>query len=430
MIFCLLGATFSTNNMGVGALTAGAIEAILHQFPYAEISLLDYGKKRVTYQFHLNEQAIPVKLINLRFSKKIYLKNNIALLLFLAILIRLIPLQKVRNKIYSLNDILRQISQADIFASIAGGDSFSDIYGLERLLYVSLPQFLVLFMRKKLFMLPQTLGPFNGKTAKSIARYILKRARLIYSRDYAGLDEMRELLDNKTELNKFRFCYDVGFVIQPVQPRNLLLDDFILDKKSDKPLVGVNVSGLLFMGGYTHNNMFGLKVDYRNLIHETIDFVIRKKKANVLLVPHVFGRDNPESDAAVCAKLYNDLKSLYGDRISLVEGGYNQNEIKYIIGHCDFFIGSRMHACIAALSQHIPAVTIAYSRKFIGVLQSIAMESLVADPRIMSSQEIIKIIDTAYDNRSQLRLELLRIMPEVKKAVYALMRDIYLLSQN
>ncbi len=28
-------------------------------------------------------------------------------------------------------------------------------------------------------------------------------------------------------------------------------------------LVGLNISGLLLAGGYTHDNMFGLRADYR-----------------------------------------------------------------------------------------------------------------------------------------------------------------------
>lgn len=426
MKICLLGATFSTNNMGVGALTAGTIETILYHDPDAEICLLDYGKERLTYQFRYKGRVIPVRLINLRFSKKVYLNNNIALLLLLSLIIRMIPSSKVKEKIYSFNEYLHQIAQADIFASIAGGDSFSDIYGMARFYYVSLPQLLVLFMGKKLYLLPQTLGPFKGTIAKLVARYILRRSRLIYSRDYAGLEEMQKLLGKENISHKLKFCYDVGFVIDAVKPQRLDVNNDILRKKRVKPLVGVNVSGLLFMGGYTQNNMFDLKTDYRVLVNEIIHFMIKEKKASVLLVPHVFGSgDNPESDSVVCEKIYHELKSVYGDQISLVRGRYNQNEIKYIIGLCDFFIGSRMHACIAALSQCIPAVTIAYSKKFIGVMQTIGVAELVADPRKLEKDEILSIIDEAFEKRASLKGHLEKTMPLVKGTVHNLFREIY-----
>jgi len=38
---------------------------------------------------------------------------------------------------------------------------------------------------------------------------------------------------------------------------------------------------------------------------------------------------------------------------------YGPSETKFLIGHCDFFVGARMHACIAAVSQYVPAVTLA-----------------------------------------------------------------------
>lgn len=414
----LLGATFSTSNMGVGALTAGTIKCILHRFPGAEIFLLDYGKEKQIYDFQLDNRVVPIQLLNMRFSKKIYLKNNIAVLLFLALALKLIPSQKIRNSIISRNFYLRHIAESDIVASIAGGDSFSDIYGLSRFFYVTLPQLLVLFMGKQLVLLPQTLGPFKGRLARVIAKYILNRADVVYSREYTGIEEIRKFLGRRLKTSRVRFCYDVGFALDPVKPENLNLGAFFEKRTNDSCVVGLNISGLLFVGGYTKNNMFGLKIDYRELIYTLIDRLMQKKNVMVILVPHVFGSpEHIESDSVVCAKIHDELKTKYKDRLFGARGYYNQNGIKYIIGLCDFFIGSRMHACIAALSQNIPAVAIAYSKKFFGVLQTIGAESLVADPRTMEKEEILSIIDKAYENRISLKEKLQKTIPQVKETV-------------
>ena len=87
----LLGATFSTQNMGVGALAAGAITCIKHQFSDARICFVDYGETRQTYGFRCNGSVVPIPLVNIRFSKKIYLPNNIVFLIVLALALRLIP---------------------------------------------------------------------------------------------------------------------------------------------------------------------------------------------------------------------------------------------------------------------------------------------------------------------------------------------------
>src|SRR5687768_12571287 len=88
---CILGATFNTGNMGVSMLAAGAIRCVLHRFPHADIMLLDYARKGYDFDFPHNGRLIPIRFVNLRFSKKVYLANNIALLLLLALVSRLIP---------------------------------------------------------------------------------------------------------------------------------------------------------------------------------------------------------------------------------------------------------------------------------------------------------------------------------------------------
>jgi polysaccharide pyruvyl transferase WcaK-like protein len=166
------------------------------------------------------------------------------------------------------------------------------------------------------------------------------------------------------------------------------------------------------MGGYSRANMFGLKIDYKKLIPELIDVMIRAHDSSVILIPHVFGLDG-ESDSVICQELYSSLNERYGGRLLLASGEYNESEIKYVIGLCEFFIGSRMHACIAALSQNIPTVSIAYSNKFIGVMQTIGVAELVADPRKLDVEQIVRLIGDAFEHRARIRKHLDKVMPMV-----------------
>ena len=427
----LLGVSFNTRNMGVGALAAGAVKCIKHCYPGSDIKLLDYGKKAETHNLNVAGKDELIELINLRFSKKLFLSNNVALLIVLAAAARLLPFKAVRRLLIDSNPYLCEIAEADMAASIAGGDSFSDIYGLERFFYVALPQVLILLMGKPLVQLPQTIGPFASRLPRSVAAAILRRSSIIYSRDYPGLLETRAMVGLKGKNERIRFCYDMGFVLDPVKPAEASIetDGPDLDRSlwaGASCTVGLNVSGLLYMGGYTRGNMFGLKADYRELVGEIIEFLIDRKKAAVVLVPHVFGGpEHTESDSVVCGRIYSELKPRYGKRLSLLSGTYDQGEIKHMIGACDFFIGSRMHACIAALSQCIPAVPIAYSRKFIGVMESIGVESYVADPCTLESGAILDIIDKAFENRAAIAEKLRAQMPAVKEKVLSLFREIH-----
>jgi colanic acid/amylovoran biosynthesis protein len=418
---CILGATFTTSNMGVSTLAAGTITCLLHRFPDADLFFLDYDKASFTQVVRLANRTVPVEFVNMRFSKKLYLSNHIAVLLLLSLGLKVIPLRKMRERLRDINRCLRRVHEADLVVSMSGGDSFSDIYGIRRFLYGTLPQVLVLFNEKRLVLLPQTLGPFRRKLSRLVARYILKGAEIVYSRDYSGVRNTKGLLAGNDKM--LRFAYDVGFAVDARSPHNLDLVGWP-KRPQGAAVVGLNVSGLLFMGGYTRDNMFGLRLDYKRLTYRLIDFLVREKKAMVLLVPHVFGtEEGSESDALVCKKLYEELRPRYGNNIAYVAGTYDQSEIKHVIGSCDFFIGARMHACIAALSQNIPAVAIAYSDKFIGVMETVGVESLVADARKMDEDAILKLIDEAYEQRNEIHNALELKMPQVKTQALDLFCD-------
>jgi polysaccharide pyruvyl transferase WcaK-like protein len=229
------------------------------------------------------------------------------------------------------------------------------------------------------------------------------------------------LLGSSLDQDRYKFCYDVGFVLDSIEPSHQEVVGLAVDKQLRSPLVGLNISGLLFMGGYTRNNAFGLRDDYRVLVTSLIDLLISKKGANVLIVPHVFGmQTDSESDSVVCEQVFATLEKKYEGRLGLVRGTYNQSEIKYLIGQCDFFVGSRMHACIAAISQLVPAVCIAYSDKFAGVMATVGVEGLVADARKMDQEAILGIVEKAYDERALLRRQLERKMPKVRETVLSL----------
>jgi polysaccharide pyruvyl transferase WcaK-like protein len=404
--------------MGVGALFMGAITCIKHAWPDAEISLLEYDDRPKTFECRIDGAIVSVGMIALRFSKKFYLSNNIAFLLVLSFILRLLPLGDVKNRIIRKNICLRHMHDADAVLSIAGGDSFSDIYGMGRFFYIALPLLWAITMGKKLVLMPQTIGPFKNLFACRIAAFIMKHSALVYARDNESL-VYAHLLMGSSNASKAHFCYDMGFVLSPVKPVTPALEGIIADKR-EKPLVGLNISGLLCVGGYNHDNMFGLKVDYAELIRSLIHYLLDEKKTMVLLVPHVFGAVD-ESDVSAANRFFDELTGRFGAELLLVRGDYDQNEIKYVIGQCDFFIGSRMHACIAALSQSIPAVGIAYSRKFAGVMRSIGVEELIADPRKSSKDEILELIGEALGSRDYWTRLLTERLPYIKNTVLNLL---------
>lgn len=418
----LLGASLDSDNRGIGALAMGALAILLNRYPGCDIRFVDYARTSHDTHAQVNGQAVSIGLVNLRFSWKPWLPNNIAWLLILALLGRLLG-ASARRRMAAGNPWLAQLAEADVAVAISGGDSFSDIYGLGRFLYMVLPQLLVIALGRPLVQLPQTIGPMKTTFAKRVARYIIEHSQIVYSREIDGIQETVDVLDLGDSRAKLRFGYDMGFVLEPRKPNGSASPKAAVDASQRRPLVGVNVSGLLSIGGYDGKNSFALRCDYLELVERLIIDLVDLHHADVLLVPHVFGTA-AESDIHAVNAVFDKLKVRFPTQLTKVDAVYDQGEIKYVIGQCDLFVGSRMHACIAALSQSVPAVAVAYSQKFAGVLESIGVGHLVADPRRLDIDAILAMVAETFSKRVSIRSHLSETMPRVRANVLNMLADV------
>ena len=416
MKICLLGASFDTGNLGVSALADSCIKVILNRWPCAEVTLLGTVVTDGEHRLKMSGREVRIKILSLRFCKNVFLRSHFCVLLLNALLLKMLPWRRFRKLLSEMNPHVETLLETDKVFDITGGDSFSDIYGLRRfLIFGFLQKWLVMQFSKELILLPQTYGPCKRSVTRLMAKHILKRASVVYARDYSSVEYVRYLLGNHSFNEKVRFMPDVAFVLDSREPEHIDVGSLDNKRTKDSIVVGLNISGLLFNGGYTQDNMFGLKTNYRELIYSVVEFLMKDRKILVLLVPHVFAPNRTvEDDPDACMEVYKKINKKYPGRIFITRGRYNHKEIKYIIGLCDFFIGSRMHACIAALSQSIPAVGIAYSKKFQGVFESIGLGNCVADAYQHNKNELLSTVRIALERRDQTRTHLNKVIPEVR----------------
>jgi polysaccharide pyruvyl transferase WcaK-like protein len=181
----------------------------------------------------------------------------------------------------------------------------------------------------------------------------------------------------------------------------------------------------MYHGGYTRDNMFGLKFNYKDFLSQLVLKLADETQADILLIPHTFGPPgNVNSDPDACRETMQAVPSSYRNRVHLVAREYNQYEIKGIIGLCDFLIGSRMHACIAGLSQCIPTVGVAYSKKFQGIFDSIDLGNLVIDARVVDIETAVEQVVDHYKNREDIGNRIKERVDIAKKKINETFRDI------
>ena len=178
----------------------------------------------------------------------------------------------------------------------------------------------------------------------------------------------------------------------------------------------------MFNGGYTRKNMFGLKLDYPTFLVRLLERLLENPDRQVLLVPHTFAPPTSvESDPAACRSIRAQLPAALQARVHLVEGEYDQSEIKAVIGGCDFFI---MHACIAALSQGIPAIGVAYSKKFRGVFETVGAADSIIDGRELDVAQAVNRALELYAQREVTRARLVTSVPTAQARLRTVFADL------
>lgn len=270
----------------------------------------------------------------------------------------------------------RDVARCDLVLDIGEGDSFTDIYGTKRFRRQMLSKFIVLWCRRPLVLSPQTIGPFDRPVARWIAVQAMKRCLRVFTRDSLSTEYVRTLgLGAHCEE-----AIDVAFRLPYTRPA---------PSASSRRQIGLNVSGLLFSGGYAGDNQFGLTVDYPALVRRLLAKWCADGANDVWLVPHVLSDRMPRDDDR---KAIATLLTEFPTAKAAPEFG-SPSEAKSFISGLDFLTGARMHACIAALSSGVAVVPLAYSRKFNGLFSSLGYEWL-ADGKALSTDEAFERIDS------------------------------------
>ena len=285
------------------------------------------------------------------------------------------------------------VRACDLVLDIGAGDSFSDIYGAKRFVKYILAKATVHLAGRPLVVSPQTIGPFQRPWVRALSFASLARSAAVFARDQLSID----FLQKAGFKGRVQLASDVALRLpyDPPAPR----------AASGAVKVGINISGLLMNGGYTKANMFGLTADYPALMRRLIRHFAALPGTEVHLVSHVISDVFPvEDDWRASAALVTELPPDLAARVILAPKFATPSEAKSYIAALDFFMGARMHACIAAFSSGVPVVPMAYSRKFAGLFDALGYPFTV-DCTTDSAEAIEARILVLFQTRDRLAAE-------------------------
>lgn len=287
------------------------------------------------------------------------------------------------------------LSQSDAVI-MTGGDIISLDYGLESLYYwVGICE-KAINLKKTTILWAASVGPFTANAhVEKHMKHFLARFTLITVREKASYDYLSRL-----GLKNIEMVIDPAFALDPEKYDTSSIG--LLNTENE--LLGFNISPLI--GKFRLNDQS--RDDLDNEIIEFIKQVIDTKGVNVMLIPHVdpLNGANENSDSHYMKAILDKLRALgYNEKkIDILPRTLNAAELKYVISKCDYFMGARTHATVAALSQHVPTTSIAYSIKAKGInFDLFGHNKYVLETPKISLDELNKHFDLLVSEKKEIK---------------------------
>ncbi len=309
---------------------------------------------------------------------------------------------KIRYKsIKFWTTLLKVFKKSDMIFDFTGGDSFSDIYGKKRFYMATLIKILAIKSKTPFILGPQTYGPYQRRLVKILAKKVIRESAEVFARDDVSRKFAADLANREVKI-----AADVAFAL-PYEKGNR-------QKDNAKIRIGINPSGLLWNGGYSHAKL-PLTVEYQRYCTDLLECLVSDDRYEIYLITHVGTKNTGEveSDYTVC----NLLHEKYPDTI-LVDIFDSPMVAKSFISEMDVLIAARMHATIAAFSAGVATIPFSYSRKFEGLYNSVNYDYVIHAISQETDEAVAKTI--SYIN------EYKRLQSEAKEA----MQKIYLLQSD
>ena len=244
------------------------------QAPSAHVTVFDFGRGPRADEVDTGNGVFPFIRCGMNHSRRFYRRDSLFNM-------------RASARFGGLgNPAVDLIKRADALLDISGGDSFSDIYGDKRFQATSQPKLLALQVGTPLVLLPQTYGPFDAPRNLETARRIVRQATMSWSRDPRNFDTLKDLLGENFDAKRHGSGVDVAFSLPRTRPREVpaAVLNWIEGERPD-PVLGFNVSGLIYNQSAEASKQFGFRGDYREMILKILRRFLGESNARLLLVP-------------------------------------------------------------------------------------------------------------------------------------------------
>jgi colanic acid/amylovoran biosynthesis protein len=297
-----------------------------------------------------------------------------------------------------LRVLLRAYADADVVIAAGGCYLYttSAIRGNVILLINLYSFFLGVLLGKPVYLYAQSIGPFASSIQAWLVRSALCKVRMVEFREEIS----GRLLEDWRLPTPTRAAADGAFLVPARAPSN------DLDIRGNH---SQNTVGMTVRKWYRDPRA---QESYERTMAAFLDWLADERKATTVLLPQVTFVEGNDDDR-VTARAIVGLMSRQ-DRARVLTDELSAEEIKWLCGQTDFFVGTRMHSNIFALSLGVPTLAISYQHKTEGIMASLGLDDFVVPISAISLDVLKEQFDALVRRRHEVCVRLSEVIPEIE----------------
>ena len=293
-------------------------------------------------------------------------------------------------------ELFRQYAEADLVVAAGGGYLYTrSAWRGNLMLLITVFSFRFgSLLGKPVYLYAQSIGPFEAEFQAALVRCALQRTRLILVREEISMG----FVASWKLPCPVRMAGDAAFLLPTTAER-----DLAARLPPSRRRVGMTV------------RQWSKKVEeqehFEAAITQLIDWIVASGESLVVLIPQVTFAAWEDDDREVMRRIYAQVHAK--NRVVLIEDDLSALRVKALCGEMDFFIGTRMHSNLFALSMEVPAIAIGYQPKSLGIMRQLGLERWVIPWEGVTLERLQAGFEDLVQKAEEVRAELSRKLPEM-----------------
>lgn len=297
----------------------------------------------------------------------------------------------------SYNSLLDIYTEADVVFLKGGGfiHAYGEFYAFYLMWYFLFYIRLANKMKKKVIILPNSFGPFEGFWVKKQVKSVLSKVDLIYCREEVSSKALSELLGYPIKVES-----DLGFHLKVSSNAEEKVSYYFKKYNIDEndALFGLTLRPWRFP------NMSNSKEKYHNYINaiaEAVNFV-SKTGRKVVIFNQSIGPNAHEDDRNAIMDLIKLLPN--ENMITWINEDLPCDILKTMYSKCESFLGTRFHSVIFAITSLVPSIAIAYGgNKGTGIMYDFNLNEYVIPIEKVSGEILCSMLSHLWENNVEIR---------------------------